>query len=75
MVLIRSHRCYSWHGLFKVSSRKLQGRFTIAEGEESEQVHGYGIEQNMSTTSFAICLFLFRLVVPIAMILNKLRRR
>ena len=24
-------------------------------GEETEQVHGDGIEQNMSTTSFAIC--------------------
>ena len=43
--------------------------------EESAQVHGHGIEQNMSTTSFAICLFLFRLVVPTAMILNKSRRR
>ena len=43
--------------------------------EETAQVHGHGIEQNMSTTSFAICLFLFRLVVPKAMILNKFQRR
>ena len=44
-------------------------------GEEIEQVHGDGIEQNMSTTSFAIRLFLFRLVVSTAMILNKSGRR
>ena len=44
-------------------------------GEETEQVHGHGIEQKMNTTSFAICLFLFRLVVPTAMVLNKFRRR
>ena len=43
-------------------------------GEETEQVHGHGIEQDMSTTSSAIRLFLFRLVVPTAMILNKSRR-
>ena len=44
-------------------------------GEETEQVHGQGIEHNKNTTSSAICLFLFRLVVPTAMILNKSRRR
>ena len=43
-------------------------------GEEIEQVNEHGIEQNMSTTPFAIRLFLFRLVVPTAMILNKSRR-
>ena len=37
--------------------------------EETEQVHGHGIEQHMSTTSFANCLLLLMLVVPIAMVL------
>jgi len=39
--------------------------------EENKQFHGDGIEQNMRTISFAIRLFLFRLVVPSDMILNK----
>ena len=40
-------------------------------GGETEQVHGHGIEQSMSITSFVICLCLSRLMVHIAMILNK----
>ena len=40
-------------------------------GEETEQVLGHGIVHNKSTTSIAICSFLFRLVVRITMILNK----
>ena len=33
--------------------------------EETEKVHGDGFEHNRSRTSFAIYLFLFRLVVPL----------
>ena len=40
-------------------------------GGETEQVHGHGIEQSMSRTSFAVHLCLFMLVVPTAMILNE----
>ena len=39
--------------------------------EETQQVHVHGIRRNKCTTSSAICLILFRLVVPTALILNK----
>ena len=39
--------------------------------EETQQVHVHGIRRNKCTTSSAICLILFRLVVPTALILIK----